>query len=87
MMVRAARWLAALAVIVVAVLAAPLALRAAGTWLVVNDPVEPARAVVVLGGHVPFRAMEAARGYRERWAPEVWVTRPALFPMARIRCG
>lgn len=44
-------------------------------WLVVSDPLERAQAIVVLGGHVPFRAMEAASLYRQGWAREVWVTR------------
>lgn len=48
-----------------------------GHWLVVADPLEPARAIVVLNGHLPFRAMAAASLYRQGWAPEVWVTRPA----------
>jgi uncharacterized SAM-binding protein YcdF (DUF218 family) len=48
-----------------------------GAWLVVEDPLAPARAVVVLGGHVPFRPMEAATIYRQGWAPEVWITRGA----------
>jgi uncharacterized SAM-binding protein YcdF (DUF218 family) len=51
--------------------------RELGAWLVVEDPLVPARAVVALGGHLPFRAMEAASLYRQGWAPEVWVTRPA----------
>ena len=46
-----------------------------GAWLVVEDPLSPARAVVVLGGQVPFRPMEAASIYRQGWAPEVWITR------------
>ena len=32
----------------------------AGPWLVVEDDLQQARAVVVLSGQVPFRAMEAA---------------------------
>ena len=51
-----------------------------GQWLVVEDPLERATAIVVLGGHVPFRAMEAATLYGGRWAPEVWLTRPANGP-------
>src|SRR5207244_1097620 len=47
-----------------------------GSWLVVADPLEPAAAIVVLGGHAPFRAMEAAALYRQHWAPAVWLTRP-----------
>jgi len=30
---------------------------------------------VVLSGHLPFRAMEAAVLYKEGWAREVWITR------------
>jgi uncharacterized SAM-binding protein YcdF (DUF218 family) len=48
-----------------------------GYWLVVEDPLQPARAVVVLGGQVPFRAIEAARIYQQGLAPEVWLTRGA----------
>ena len=49
----------------------------AGVWLMVEDPLQHARAVVVLGGEVPFRAMEAARVHRQGWAREVWVTQGA----------
>jgi uncharacterized SAM-binding protein YcdF (DUF218 family) len=47
-----------------------------GVWLVVEDQLAPARAVVALGGEVPFRAMEAASIYRQGWTSEVWLTRP-----------
>lgn len=49
-----------------------------GQWLVVEDPLEPARAIVVLSGRVPFRAMEAASIYREGLAPEVWLTKEVV---------
>jgi len=52
-----------------------------GHWLMVADQLENAQAIVVLSGHLPFRAMEAASIYRQGWAPEVWLTRairPAL---------
>lgn len=52
----------------------PWGAGALGQWLVVADPLEPARAVVVLSGRVPFRAMEAAALYREGFAREVWLT-------------
>jgi uncharacterized SAM-binding protein YcdF (DUF218 family) len=45
-----------------------------GHWLVISDPLQPAAAIVVLGGEVPYRAMEAAAIFRQGWAPEVWVT-------------
>jgi uncharacterized SAM-binding protein YcdF (DUF218 family) len=51
-----------------------------GQWLLVADPLERARAIVVLSGRVPFRAMEAASIYRDGWAPEVWITRETRTP-------
>ena len=53
-----------------------------GQWIVVEDPLHPARAIVVLGGQIPYRAMEAARLYHQDLAPEIWVTRPADPGMA-----
>jgi uncharacterized SAM-binding protein YcdF (DUF218 family) len=50
-------------------------LRNLGGWLVRPDPLQRARAVVVLSGSTPFRAMEAAEIYREGWVPEVWLLR------------
>lgn len=49
-----------------------------GEWLVVNDPLQRAGAVVVFGGQVPFRAMEAAAIYHQGLASEVWLTQGAL---------
>jgi len=49
------------------------AARNAGRWLVVSDPLLPARAIVVLSGKAPFRAMEAADLQRQGWAPEIWL--------------
>jgi uncharacterized SAM-binding protein YcdF (DUF218 family) len=63
------------AVLVSAVVAfGPRALEAPGTWLVVQDPLQRARAAVVFGGAVPFRAMEAAALYQQGWAREVWLS-------------
>src|SRR5258706_6183469 len=45
-----------------------------GRWLVVEDPLEKARGIVVLSGAMPVRAIEAAKLYREGYAPEVWLT-------------
>jgi uncharacterized SAM-binding protein YcdF (DUF218 family) len=63
--------LACLVALVVGIIA-----RVAG-WLVVADPLQPATAIVVCGGGMPFRAMEAAALYQQGWAPQVWVTRGA----------
>lgn len=51
-----------------------------GYWLMVEQPLQPAGAIVVLGGGVPFRALEAAFIYQGGWAPEVWVTRRGVGP-------
>jgi uncharacterized SAM-binding protein YcdF (DUF218 family) len=52
----------------------PAAVRVAGTSLVIDEPLEHSRAIVVFGGAAPFRSMEAATLYKQGWAPEVWVT-------------
>jgi uncharacterized SAM-binding protein YcdF (DUF218 family) len=50
---------------------------AVGRWLVVEDPLVKAHAIVVLSGAMPMRAVEAAKLYREGYAPEIWLTHPA----------
>lgn len=45
-----------------------------GRWLVVEDPLGNARAIAVLTGGLPVRALEAAKLYRQGYAPEVWLT-------------
>lgn len=51
------------------------ALRHLGTWLVIQDPLQPAPVVAVLSGGIPQRAREAAALYRENSVREVWVSR------------
>jgi uncharacterized SAM-binding protein YcdF (DUF218 family) len=45
-----------------------------GQWIVIEDPLQPARAIAVLSPQIPYRTMEAAELYRQHWAPEIWVT-------------
>ncbi len=45
-----------------------------GRWLVVEDPLGKAKAIAVLSGRMPLRAIEAAKLYREGYAPEIWLT-------------
>jgi len=68
-----------LALVVAAFALAAIAFLRTGAWLVLEDELQPARAVVVLGGKVPFREMEAARLYKEGWTHEVWLTQGGLF--------
>jgi uncharacterized SAM-binding protein YcdF (DUF218 family) len=48
-----------------------------GRWLVVEDPLVKAQAIVVLSGAMPLRAIEAAKLYRAGYAPEIWLTHSA----------
>lgn len=48
-----------------------------GRWLVVEDPLGKAHAIVVLSGGMPLRAVGAAELYRQGYAPEVWLTHSA----------
>jgi uncharacterized SAM-binding protein YcdF (DUF218 family) len=63
-----------LGVAVVLLLAAAVFILGVGRWLVVEDPLEKAQAIAVLSGHMPLRAMEAAKLYREGYAPKIWLT-------------
>jgi uncharacterized SAM-binding protein YcdF (DUF218 family) len=45
-----------------------------GRWLVVEDPLQKADAIAVLSGRMPSRALEAARVYKQGYAPRVWLT-------------
>jgi len=47
-----------------------------GKWLVIQDPLVHADAIVVLSGHLPDRALEAARLYHAGYAEQVWVSLP-----------
>jgi len=54
-----------------------------GEWLVVQDPLDTAHAIVVLSGRMPERAIEAARIYEQSYAAQVWVSQP-LTPAAQL---
>jgi uncharacterized SAM-binding protein YcdF (DUF218 family) len=55
-----------------------------GRWLVVEDPLDKAQAIVVLSGRMPMRAQEAARLYNAGFAPQVWLTR-GVEPAASLQ--
>ena len=65
-------------------LAAVVFLLSVGRWLVAEDALEKASAIVVLSGRMPLRAMEAAKLYREGYAPKVWLTH-STEPGATLR--
>jgi uncharacterized SAM-binding protein YcdF (DUF218 family) len=72
---RNTRWIAALSVSGVLLVAAIWIFLHLGTWLVVQDPLVPADVIAVLSGHMPYRAEEAARLYGEKAAGQVWITK------------
>jgi uncharacterized SAM-binding protein YcdF (DUF218 family) len=55
-----------------------------GRWLIVEDPLGKAQAIVVLSGRMPMRAKEAARLYNAGCAPQIWLTR-AVEPTASLQ--
>ncbi len=71
------RFIWTLAFLLVACLGAFVAwLPKLGAWLVIQEPLQTADAIVILGGNLPFRSQEAAALYRQGWAGQVWITAP-----------
>ncbi len=66
-------WIA-LIVAAAALICVVVFLLGVGRWLVRQDTLEKAQAIVVLSGRMPLRAIEAAKLYREGYAPKVWLT-------------
>ena len=58
-----------------------------GKWLVREDPLQPATAIVVLSGNIPTRALEAAALYHEGYAKEIWLTHPDVHADALKELG
>lgn len=68
---RKTRWAVLLSILVLAAaLHAPI-LRGVALFLISEDPLRQAAAIVALRGQVPFRELEAAKYYRDGFAPMV----------------
>ncbi|MGH9743574.1 MAG: YdcF family protein [Candidatus Acidiferrum sp.] len=67
-------WRVALILLSAALLGVLLSFFSVGRWLVVQDPLEKTKAIAVLSGRMPLRAMEAAKLYRAGYAPRIWLT-------------
>ena len=76
MMQKLRRWLIWAGIPIVLVTIGVLIFFGIGQWLVVQDPLVHADAIVILSGHLPDRALEAARLYGAGYAPQVWISRP-----------
>jgi uncharacterized SAM-binding protein YcdF (DUF218 family) len=68
----------------VAIVSAVIIFLGIGRWLIVEDPLDKAQAIVVLSGRIPMRAKEAARLYNAGYAPQIWLTR-ANEPAASLQ--
>jgi len=55
-----------------------------GRWLDREDPLQKAAAIAVLSGRMPDRALEAAKLYRQGYAPQVWLSY-SLEPAATLQ--
>src|SRR5258708_12657267 len=64
-----------LTLLVALIVFAAIIFLSVGRWLVVEDPLDKAQAIVVLSGRIPVRAKEAARLYNAGYAPQLWLTR------------
>jgi uncharacterized SAM-binding protein YcdF (DUF218 family) len=80
---RGTRALLLLSALALLLIAAFIAIRSAGRWLVREDALAPADVIVVLSGGLPYRAERAAAIYKQGYAPEVWVSWPES-PVAEL---
>jgi uncharacterized SAM-binding protein YcdF (DUF218 family) len=58
-----------------------------GHWMVKEDSLQKANAIVVLSGNFPARALEAASLYRSGYAGEIWLTHPGAQSEALAEMG
>ena len=70
------RWLIPGGILIVLAGAAATVFFTVGSWLVVEDPLVHADAIVILSGRLPERAIEAARVYKGGYADQVWISPP-----------
>jgi len=73
---RPRRWLISVGLLFVFVIAGAWIFLRVGSWLVVEDPLQPSPVAVVLSGDMPSRAREAADIYLTGNAKQVWITHP-----------
>jgi uncharacterized SAM-binding protein YcdF (DUF218 family) len=78
-------WLLALSSLFAAVyiFRAPLLTGLVEAWIV-DQPLQKADAIVVLGGGTDYRPFAAARLYREGWAPKILVMKTRVSPAAEL---
>jgi len=78
------RWLVLGGILIVLGAAGVIIFFGIGQWLVVQDPLAQADAIVVLSGRLPERALEAARIYQAGYALQIWVS-PPIAPTEELK--
>ena len=78
------RWLIVGGILIVLAAAGALVFFRIGQWLVVQDPLAHADAIIVLSGDLPVRAMQAAEIYKAGYADQVWVS-PPIAPVEELK--
>ena len=78
------RWLFRAGVVIVMAAIGFFVFFGIGQWLVVQDPLANADAIVILSGHLPDRALEAARLYGAGYAGQVWISQ-GLSPAEKLK--
>lgn len=73
---RTRRWLVWGGILIALTAAAVAVFFTVGRWLVVQDPLVHADALVVLSGGLPERAVEAARLFQAGYADQIWISAP-----------
>jgi uncharacterized SAM-binding protein YcdF (DUF218 family) len=77
-------WLYLGAIFIALAAAGTLVFLTIGEWLVIQDPLVHADVIVVLSGHLPERAAEAARLYDAGYAQRVWISQ-GLSPADELK--
>jgi uncharacterized SAM-binding protein YcdF (DUF218 family) len=78
------RWLIGAGISIVLITMGVLVFFGIGRWLVLQDPLVHADAIVILSGNLPDRALEAARLYSAGYAQQVWISQ-GLSPAEELK--
>jgi uncharacterized SAM-binding protein YcdF (DUF218 family) len=78
------RWLIGAGISIVLITMGVVVFFGIGRWLVLQDPLVHAEAIVILSGNLPDRALEAARLYGAGYAQQVWISQ-GLSPAEELK--